>query len=652
MKAVPTSIKFLVLYMVIVIGYILYEITLGDNQAKEAFDLYNLGLVYDGINFIAVAGAVLLLVLLWFKEKNFYPVAMGWLTIDFFSTLLFCVLYFINLDVLISAENDPALQEYMSSTAGLVAWGVQISLYLALILYFIYAVHKHKLVLTGNGPISIEEKKEYKSFGIKVLIACLVIAAAGAGVYMGVADKKAMNESFYMKENSNVRAGGSFASTSESLTDEQLRELLENPERNTLVISLNSIGSTIVLVEEDWMGDDLYVLDQELTVYEQTKKEQYQSLKDEVEGIFADADLKQETISNYQYDLEYFNDQIVLTDSLNNAKKQIDAVAESLGVPSDDESQGGSNWWETDEEYVNNLKLATSITEDINAIYKTSTKLREAMIEKLKADDVEGSIAVYNDIQVIDYILNWHNTAYETLAKSLYATEQKYAEQGLASEDAPSHKPTSLIDIKDQVQDIVQDVADISENLDADTLYFRAQDFEDAEDIENAVKYYRLAAEKYPEDNGERYEALAQAEWELENPDGILKYLEQGYVVDPTNDYLLHTYGHFLNGISLSSAYRQDLDLALKINLELVSLLPDDENLDNLAYTYLLRGEEDKFEETVGRMSVYDESEHYGWYAKIYHRRGNQEMAEKYKNLAIGVDDWNDEREQYLSLSF
>ena len=335
MKAVPTSIKFLVLYMVIVIGYILYEVTLGDNKAKEVYDLYNISLVYDGINFIAIAGAVLLLVLLWFKEKSFYPVAMGWLTIDFLSTLSFCILYFINLDILLSAENDPVLQEYMSSTAGLVGWGIQITLYLVLILYFIYAVHKHRNVLTGNGPISIEEKKEYKGFGIKVLIACLVIAAASAGVYTGIADKKAMNESFYMKENSNVRTGGSFASTSDGLTDEQLRELLDNPKRNTLVIGLNSIGSTIVLVEEDWMGDDLYVLDHELTVYEQTKKEQYQSLKDEVEGIFADADSKQETISNYQYDLEFFNDQIALTDSLNNAKNQIDAVAENLGVPSD-----------------------------------------------------------------------------------------------------------------------------------------------------------------------------------------------------------------------------------------------------------------------------------------------------------------------------
>ena len=89
MKVVPTSIKFLVLYVFVVIGYILYEVTFGDNKAKEAYDLYNVGFVYHVINFIAIAGAVLLLILLWFRKKSFYLAAMGWLIIDFFSTLSF-----------------------------------------------------------------------------------------------------------------------------------------------------------------------------------------------------------------------------------------------------------------------------------------------------------------------------------------------------------------------------------------------------------------------------------------------------------------------------------------------------------------------------------------------------------------------------------
>lgn len=164
--------------------------------------------------------------------------------------------------------------------------------------------------------------------------------------------------------------------------------------------------------------------------------------------------------------------------------------------------------------------------------------------------------------------------------------------------------------------------------------YLIAQKYDEISDSKNAAKYFKVSASQYSKDSADKYDALAQAEWSLGNTKKVKEYYEKAVIKEPKNDYILNSYGYFLNGISPVTADSQDLNLALTINTRLVKGVVNDSNLLNLYITYILLGRDNDALALKSKFDNFETAGNYNALARAYHRKGDKKSEDKYAKLA------------------
>jgi Tfp pilus assembly protein PilF len=168
----------------------------------------------------------------------------------------------------------------------------------------------------------------------------------------------------------------------------------------------------------------------------------------------------------------------------------------------------------------------------------------------------------------------------------------------------------------------------------ADINYYLAQEYDNLEEYETAASYFRKSATYYKKESPDYYDALAEAEWSLNNGKKVKELYELALKKSPRDLLILSHYGWFLLGISNTSVSNQDLQKALTLNKMLVQDYVDDDTLQNLYINYLMLGQQANADDLKSKFDNFGTGENYNRIARAYHRMGNKLKANEYSELA------------------
>lgn len=157
--------------------------------------------------------------------------------------------------------------------------------------------------------------------------------------------------------------------------------------------------------------------------------------------------------------------------------------------------------------------------------------------------------------------------------------------------------------------------------------YIIASSYDVLDRFDLASQYYVLAAQNYPPDSADRFEAEAQAAWSKEDFLLAKKLFEMAYEASSTYPFVLHNYGYFIMGVGKKNRSIADPKKALVINQKLYEIEPSDEAELSLAMNYILLDREDESLKVFGERDISSDGYTQYWLGRAYFAHGNTRKA-------------------------